>query len=372
MKKILWLSRRDIEHPASGGAEVFCDKVMTGLVKKGYDITLFCAAFPGASAEGSIHGYKVVRQGGAFSVFLSGKRFARIHRHEYDAIVDEINTIPFFTHSFRDTRQKTFALVHQLAREIWFYQMPFPISLAGYIAEPFLLRSYRKINAVITVSESSRSGLIEMGVKSDIFIIREPLNLPLIPFERTQDKFPALTLVYLGRIMPSKRVEEIIKTLAVLTQEQPDARLIIMGSGEKRYTVRMKKLAERMGVTANIEFTGFVTDDQKSDNLRRSHFLMVTSTREGWGMVVNEANAQGTPAAVYDVPGLRDSVRDGVNGIVCRTNTPSEAAGRILALYRDKQAYTAMQKDSLADASTFSPQITADQFEEVMVKRMGW
>ncbi|NPV02740.1 MAG: glycosyltransferase family 4 protein [Brevinematales bacterium] len=372
MKKILWLSRRDIKHPASGGAEVFCDKVMTGMVKKGYEITLFCASFPGASPEDTINGYRVVRSGGSFSVFLKGNRFTKQHRAGYDAIIDEVNTIPFFTHRFRDARRKTFALVHQLAREIWFYQMPFPVSLAGYIAEPFLLRPYRKINAVITVSESTRHGLTAMGLKNDIFIIREPLNLPLIPFERTQDKFSALTLVYLGRIMPSKRVEEIIKTLAVLTPEEPNARLIIMGGGEKKYTARLKKLADKLGISANIEFTGFVTDEQKSTNLRRSHFLMMTSTREGWGMVVNEANAQGTPAVVYDAPGLRDSVKDGVNGIICRDNTPAQAAARMIEIYRNRESYTAMVKNSLADAATFSPQKTVDEFENVLIRRMGW
>ncbi|OHD54320.1 MAG: hypothetical protein A2Y33_01330 [Spirochaetes bacterium GWF1_51_8] len=372
MKKILWLSRRDIKHPAAGGAEGYCNIVISGLAAKGYELTLFCASFPGASAEDTIDGYRVVRKGGAFSVFRHGNVYAREHRHEYDAIVDEINTIPFFTHKFKDTRRKTFVLIHQLAREIWFYQMPFPLSLAGYIAEPFLLRPYRKINAVVTVSDSTRASLRELGLKGDIFIVREPLILPLIPRKDTMEKYPALNLAYLGRIMPSKRVEEIVKTMAVLVKTEPSARLIVMGGGEKAYTARLKKLAVKLGVSGQIDFTGYITDYQKSTHLRLSHFLMMTSTREGWGMVVNEANARGTPAVVYDAPGLRDSVKDGVNGILCRTNTPEEAARRILEFYRDPKAYRALQDGSLADAATFSPRITVDEFEQVLISRLGW
>jgi glycosyltransferase involved in cell wall biosynthesis len=44
--------------------------------------------------------------------------------------------------------------------------------------------------------------------------------------------------------------------------------------------------------------------------------LLMASVREGWGMVVTEANAVGTPAIVYNVPGLRDSVRHGITGLI--------------------------------------------------------
>jgi glycosyltransferase involved in cell wall biosynthesis len=50
--------------------------------------------------------------------------------------------------------------------------------------------------------------------------------------------------------------------------------------------------------------------------LSRAHIILVPAVREGWGLVVTEANAMGTPAIGYDdVPGLRDSIRHGETGI---------------------------------------------------------
>jgi hypothetical protein len=58
----------------------------------------------------------------------------------------------------------------------------------------------------------------------------------------------------------------------------------------------------------NVEFFGRVSDAEKIDRMARAHALVVTSVREGWGLVVTEAAAHGTPSIAYDVPGLRDSV----------------------------------------------------------------
>ena len=49
--------------------------------------------------------------------------------------------------------------------------------------------------------------------------------------------------------------------------------------------------------------------------MAEAHVLLMTSVREGWGLVVTEANACGTPAVVYNVPGLRDSVRNEETGL---------------------------------------------------------
>jgi glycosyltransferase involved in cell wall biosynthesis len=61
--------------------------------------------------------------------------------------------------------------------------------------------------------------------------------------------------------------------------------------------------------------------------------------KEGWGLIVTEAASQGTPAVVYDVDGLRDSVRNGETGLVTRTNTPAELAANINVLLSQPNLY---------------------------------
>jgi glycosyltransferase involved in cell wall biosynthesis len=60
---------------------------------------------------------------------------------------------------------------------------------------------------------------------------------------------------------------------------------------------------------ADIEVLGRVSKEEKLELMQKSHALAVTSVKEGWGLVVTEAASQGTPAVVYNVDGLRDSVQ---------------------------------------------------------------
>jgi glycosyltransferase involved in cell wall biosynthesis len=50
--------------------------------------------------------------------------------------------------------------------------------------------------------------------------------------------------------------------------------------------------------------------------LPRAHAMLVTSTKEGYGLIVLEGNAYGLPVIAYDVPGVCDSVRNGKNGFL--------------------------------------------------------
>ena len=55
-----------------------------------------------------------------------------------------------------------------------------------------------------------------------------------------------------------------------------------------------------------VQFLGAVSHAEKFERLQRAHVLIATSVREGWGLVVSEAAALGTPSIAYDVAGLRD------------------------------------------------------------------
>jgi glycosyltransferase involved in cell wall biosynthesis len=72
--------------------------------------------------------------------------------------------------------------------------------------------------------------------------------------------------------------------------------------------------------------------------MARAHALLMTSAREGWGLVVTEANACGTPAIVYDVPGLRDAVINEETGLVVSPD-PERLADGMRRLWLDRTLY---------------------------------
>jgi glycosyltransferase involved in cell wall biosynthesis len=292
--RILIFNWKDLAHPAAGGAEVFTEEVARALVSRGHEVTLFCAAVAARPERELVGGVQIVRRGGRTSVYRAARRFwSEQEPHRYDVVVDEINTRPFLTPRWvRDT--PIVALIHQLAREIWSFELPFPVSVLGrYVLEPFWLRAYRDVPA-LTVSQSSADSLARYHGWRDVTVVPEghtPHPVPDVPKETTP------TVVFLGRLVAMKRPEHALAAF----EQLPDAQLWVIGDGP---------LLERLRASAppRVLFLGRLGRDELRARLARAHVLVATSVREGWGLNVSEAAACGTPSIGYAVPGLIDAV----------------------------------------------------------------
>jgi glycosyltransferase involved in cell wall biosynthesis len=105
---------------------------------------------------------------------------------------------------------------------------------------------------------------------------------------------------------------------------------------------------------------GYLPRRDLYERMARAHSLLVTSVREGWGMVITEANSVGTPAVGYDVPGVRDAIRDGDTGILAEAGNPTELANAALSLIADAGVYAFRRGQALVWSRGFSWQRTAD------------
>src|SRR5205807_3604951 len=108
------------------------------------------------------------------------------------------------------------------------------------------------------------------------------------------------------------------------------------------------------GVRAPIHFTGALPESEKDALLREAHFLLHTSVREGWGLNVIEANAMGTPAAVYPVGGLVDSTVPGKTGIVTPAETPESLADALADIVKKPELYSQYRSNAWERSKTFS------------------
>jgi glycosyltransferase involved in cell wall biosynthesis len=304
--RILILNWKDTSHPAAGGAEVFTEEVARSLALRGHELTLFAAAVADRPERERIAGVEVIRRGGRFGVYRAARRFWNEQpAGSFDIVIDEINTRPFMTPRWvRDA--PVVALIHQLAREIWFYETPFPLSVLGrYVLEPWWLHAYRDVPA-LTVSQSSASSLALHHRWSDVTVVPEG-HSPHPVLEVAKEGDP--TVVFLGRLVAMKRPEDAIAAFRLLTEHVPSAKLWMIGDGP---------LLPRLRATAprSVTFFGRVGHDELLERLARSHVLVATSVREGWGLNVSEAAACGTPSIGYSVPGLVDSIRASGGAVV--------------------------------------------------------
>ena len=143
-------------------------------------------------------------------------------------------------------------------------------------------------------------------------------------------------------------MEKVIQAFAEIKKSLKTARLSIVGKIEdKKYFNGLSSLVKKLSLTSAVDFSGFVSEREKISLLKRCHLLLHTSVSEGWGLVVSEAAACGTPAVVYNVPGLSESVEDKKTGLVCKSNHPSEMAKLVLKLMNNKKLYRQLQKHCL-------------------------
>jgi glycosyltransferase involved in cell wall biosynthesis len=261
-------------------------------------VTLFASAVAGRSGRETVAGIEIVRRGSRIGVYRAARRFwAEQPPGRYDVVIDEINTRPFLTPRWvRGT--PVVALIHQLAREIWLYETPFPISILGrYVLEPWWLRVYRDVPA-LTVSASSAESLVRYHGWRDVTVIPEgstPHPVPSVAKESDP------TVVFLGRLVAMKRPRDAIEAFSILRDEASAAQLWVIGEGPL--------LADlRQDTPVGVTFLGRLGRAELVDRLARAHVLVATSVREGWGLNVSEAAACGTPSIGYRVPGLVDSV----------------------------------------------------------------
>lgn len=296
--RILVLNWKCLRHPAAGGAEVFTHEVMRRWAALGHDVTLFTAAVDGLP-ESDVHdGYRVVRRGTRFSVYREARTYLWDNHRRFDIVVDEVNTRPFEAPLWSDV--PVVAHIHQLARDVWFKEMPAPVAMAGrYVMEPTWLRAYRD-TVVTTISDSSARSLRGAGLGRVINVgvgITLPDELP------PPAKGLEPTVAFVGRMVSAKRPLDAIAGFAQARATLGGGRLRIVGDGPIAPLV-----AAAAARTPGVEYLGRVSEDDKFRILGESHALVVTSVREGWGLVVDEAAAMGAHAVGYRVPGLIDSI----------------------------------------------------------------
>ncbi|MBU3978367.1 glycosyltransferase family 4 protein [Patescibacteria group bacterium] len=337
-KKILWFTWKDRKNPLAGGAELVNEELAKRLVKDGKEVIFLVAGFKGGKREEKIDGYKIIRVGNKWTVYWLAYRYYKKYLQYWpDLVIEEINTIPFLTKYY--VKQRNILLIYQLCRQIWFYEIFFPLNLFGYLIEPIYLWLLRD-RKVITESESTKTDLTRFGFKpQNIKII--PIGIEFKPVDDLKkiEKYPNPTLISLGSIRAMKQTDHIIKAFELAKKEIPNLKLLIAGDMSGNYGLKIKKMIHDSQYTNSIHYLGKIDKNKKIEIMQKAHLLLVTSVKEGWCIVVTEANSQGTPAVTYNADGLRDSVKHDQTGLICIKNTIEKLSQNIVELFKDKQKY---------------------------------
>lgn len=347
--KILLLCWRDTTHPQGGGSERYLERVGEYLAAQGHEVVYRTAKHTDAPRRSTRNGVRYERAGGKFGVYLAAP--LSIWRNRPDVVVDTQNGIPFFARLF--TRAPVVLLTHHCHREQWPVAGPVIGRLGWFLESKVAPRVYRGLRYV-TVSEASKRDLVALGVReADIEIVENGVD-PVPADVPTLHDDHRLHLVTLSRLVPHKRIEEAIDTVA----EMDNAVLDIIGSGW--WEDELRDYAAPHGDKA--VFHGHVSEPYKHALLERAAVHLLPSRKEGWGIAVIEAAQHGVPTVAYaSAGGVADSIRDGVTGRLVKTG---EDFGRVVGETIGRRE--AMAPAARAWAARFSWEGTGRKFARVI------
>lgn len=379
--KILMLNWRCPKNPKSGGAEYVTRKHLEAWTLAGHEVHWLAGGYHGAPQYEELPVSEITKK--QFSQIIpslstSDQRPATsspyIHLHRYgspltiyllapllyffkwrgnfDVVVDQIHGIPFLTPLWA-WKSRKIAFIHEVAQEIWDEMLPWPVNIIGKLYERLYLLLYRHISFWVD-SNSTRDDLVRYGIRSSLVHVI-PCAIDLEPVTEVPEKEKTLTLIFLARLVKMKGIEDALRIITEVKKTVPEVRLWIVGGGDPNYVSYLKNMVSKLGIKQNVEFKGRVDDEEKVRLLRRAHWLLHTSVREGFGLTVLEANSQGTPVIAFDQSGLNEIVQDGVNGFLIdnMTSTRKQVINLLAHCKTNIKNYRAIARTSIDFSGQF-------------------
>ncbi len=179
-----------------------------------------------------------------------------------------------------------------------------------------------------TLSSLAAAVLREYGYRGTPVILKGIYDGPVLPPPAETIREPLV--VYVGRHIPEKQVRMIPEAIAIARRRVPGLRALIFGDGPERPHV-LNEIG-RLGLEHTVECPGFTSWQQIDAAMRAAMCLLLPSRREGYGLVVVEAAARGTPSIV--VEGSENAaaslVECGINGFIAPQARPEALAEAII------------------------------------------
>lgn len=172
--------------------------------------------------------------------------------------------------------------------------------------------------------------LRDEGLRGELTMLAGVYNGPL---ESHEVRDPDPVVVFAGRHIPEKQVPAILPALVRARERVPGLRATILGDGPERAEV--VRCVGELGLDGAVEVPGFVSAEAVESAVARALCMLLPSRREGYGLVVIEAAASGTPSVV--VAGADNAavelVSEGENGFIAASASPEDLAAAILRVF---------------------------------------
>jgi glycosyltransferase involved in cell wall biosynthesis len=361
--KILVFNWQDITNPLAGGAEVHLHEVFERIAARGHEVTLFCHHFKGAPRDERRNGIRIIRHGGRslFNFHVPIAYFKHFRKEGFDVVVDDVNKIPFYTPLF--VKEPVQGVTHHLFGKSIFLETIFPFAAYVYLSERLIKSVYRRVHFIIGSPSTHREYLDWGFAKDKVTVVNYCVN-NTIYYADSRNIYNPQHIGYFGRLKKYKSVDHLLQAMNRIRDEYPLLHLDIIGDGDDK--PRLEAVTAELGLQERVTFHGFIDESEKAPMLQKMNFVVNTSSKEGWGLTVVEANACGIPVVAANVPGLRDSVVDGETGLLYRYGDVDDLIAKMRIFLESGDLRNRFREKALAWAAGFDWEIAADETLEII------
>jgi len=217
--------------------------------------------------------------------------------------------------------------------------------------------SLRKLDRIIAFSEASKNLLIKAGLSDEKIEVIYPYRLsPKSTTSLSFEKLREFTIAFVGWLRRYKGLHVVIQAMSIVIEKIPNARLIVVGSGEESYKNYIKELVENLNLKRHVSFLGKRKNEEVLRLLEGSDVVVVP---EQWPnvfgpIVLIEAMTLGRPVVASRIGGIPEFIKDGENGFLVTYNQPRQFAAKIIWLSRHKEAARKLGRNASNSVAFFT------------------
>lgn len=258
IRRVRFLAWRDLGDPEAGGSELHAHMIASRWAAAGIEVSFRTSAVPGGPETILRSGYEVDRRAGRYAVFPGAiwEGIGQDYRSG-DALVEIWNGVPFLSPVWYHGPRLVF--LHHVHAEMWGMVLPPVLAKVGNTMERrFAPRLYRSTR-IVTLSESSRTEIVDMlGLPRGNITVAPPGIDDRYSPGGTRSGPPLVVAV--GRLVPVKRFDVLMRALALAKTSVPDLKAVIIGEGYERPA--LEALRAELGAANWLHLPGRVGDEE--------------------------------------------------------------------------------------------------------------
>ena len=341
-----------------GGTEIATFNIAQELAKRGHEVHVLTSSDIGISNESFYGSFNVHRFKWSKIKFLGAicfwiKLFLYIRELNPDIIHSQGVIIGAPAFCAKKLLKKPYIIYSQCS-----------LSLYPSISKKLMFPILENADNVIALTMNMKKELSQKFNINNIRVISNGINLNHSKLDKVKSiSNDEKIILSVARLRPEKGVEYLIKAIKIVLQKHAEIKLIIVGDGpEKEY---LSRLVNEEGLKRNVHFTGDIPNEKVYEYYAMATIFVLPSLSEGFGLVLLEAMATGTPIIATNVCGLSEIIENGKNGFLVNPKNPNELAKGIIYLLENPKLRKKISKNNKNNSKDYEISVSIDKLETV-------